>query len=256
MQQAWRLAVVFMAHMGASSALVGQYSGAPDNQPISDSRTEAPQIYMSDNSANVQLGRAYLDTAAKPPVIQPAQQIRANNDQIYRGESNTPTRQISSRVQGGPMILQLSKVDLESTLSQLTAAERRVLLQAIEGSDICDAPPDIPAVLALCQTRIETRAADFASRVPPAPSAEDGLLRGDLETTTLPTITQVIDRLARSSASTENFSNQAIASIALGTTPTVRDASGGEDQANVSGLGEEAQAFITALINQLGGQVP
>ena len=60
----------------------------------------------------------------------------------------------SARGQGGSAMAQLSKADLEATLAQLSAAERRVLLQAIEGTDICNDPPAVAAIVALCQNRI------------------------------------------------------------------------------------------------------
>ncbi|NCP12795.1 MAG: hypothetical protein GW858_01355 [Sphingomonadales bacterium] len=252
-----RLALIAVTTSGvAASAHVNQNHDERENDRATDSRIDAPQIEMSDSSAVARQGRAYLDSGGRLRTPHPAQATQANNDQIARGDSNTPTSQVSVQGQGGPAISQLSRADLASTLAQLTLAERRVLLQAIEGSDICDTPPDIPAILALCRGRIETRAAEFASPVAPVLSAEDSLLRGDLESTTLPSIAQVIDRLARGSASSEDFSNQAIASIALGATPAVREGLREEEQANPASLGEETQALINALINQLGGRAP
>jgi hypothetical protein len=153
-------------------------------------------------------------------------------------------------------MVQLSKADLDATLAQLTPAERRVLLQAIEGTDICNDPPDVAAIVALCQTRIETRSAEFGTLAESQPSAEDRLLRGDLETANLPSVGQVIERLARGGASSGDFSNQAIASIALGTSapPVARQPE--EEQPGTGNLGEEAQALINAIINQLGGRAP
>jgi hypothetical protein len=151
---------------------------------------------------------------------------------------------------------QLSKADLDATLAQLSAAERRVLLQAIEGSDICENPPAVAAIVALCQNRIETRSGDFAATGERKLSAEEQLLRGDLENAALPTIGQVIERLARGGAASDDFSNQAIASIALGSGVTAPSRPREEDVPDTQSFGEETQALINALINQLGGRAP
>jgi hypothetical protein len=157
---------------------------------------------------------------------------------------------------GGSVVAQLSRADLDASLAQLSAAERRVLLQAIEGSDICNDPPRVAAIIALCQTRIETRSGDFTAPPEITLSAEDRLLRGDLEGSTLPTLAAVIDRLARGGASSGDFSNQAIAAIALGTTAPTPTGRPEEEAESTASLGEEAQALINALINQLGGGGP
>ncbi|NJS14796.1 MAG: hypothetical protein HC788_09550 [Sphingopyxis sp.] len=182
--------------------------------------------------------------------------VQTNDNEIVRGASSTPASQISARGQGGPGIAQLSKADLDATLAQLTSAERRVLLQAIEGTDICDNPPNVAAILALCQTRLETRAADFAGAREGSVSAEDRLLRGDLESSVLPSVDTVIERLARGGASSGDLSNQEIASIALGNSAPTPSNPRDEEQPDTAGLGEEAQALINALINQLGGRAP
>lgn len=250
-----RLAVMSVVALGASSAGVR----AQDNDSASPaSRTDAMQIEMPASGAAAGPGRAYLDTASRPaePAPPRASLMQDSAEQISRRGSHAPASQISARGQGGPGMAQLSKADLEATLAQLTPAERRVLLQAIEGSDICDNPPDVPAVLALCQTRIETRSAEFAIATQQTLSAEDRLLRGDLESAALPSIDRVIERLARGNASSGDFSNQAIASIALGTNAPAPPRQREEEQPDTASLGEEAQALINALINQLGGRAP
>ncbi len=151
---------------------------------------------------------------------------------------------------------QLSSADLDATLAQLSPVERRVLLEAIAGSDICDNPPSVAAIVALCRTRIETRAGEFAGRSENPLSAEDRLLRGDLESTTLPSIAQVIERLARGGASSGDLSNQEIAAIALGANAPPADNSRDKEDPAQPQLGESAQALINALINQLGGRAP
>jgi len=113
----------------------------------------------------------------------------------------------------------------------------------------------VPAVIALCQDRLETRSGEFAAKVERPMSAEERLLRGDLETAGLPSVSQVIERLARTSAASDDFSNQAIASIALAAPPAPPGPAEGE-QGETDGLGEQTQALINAIINQLGGGAP
>ncbi|WP_086606264.1 hypothetical protein [Erythrobacter donghaensis] len=237
----------------AVPALSGQVA---DENESPASRTEASQIEMPQAATGP--GSAYLESAAHPaaPPQPRASLVEARSDGIIRGKGSAPASQISARGDGGPGIAQLSKADLEATLAQLSPAERRVLLQAIEGTDICNDPPDIPAVVTLCQNRIETRSTEFAPTSERSLSAEDRLLSGNLESAALPSIAQVIDRLARGGASSGDFSNQAIASIALGTTPAAPARPREEEQPDTASFGEETQALLNALINQLGGRAP
>lgn len=242
----------------ALAGLAAAASAQQPDQPAID-RTEASQIEMPARAPSAAgPGRAYLDETGHLPDPAPPRASLAGvgATQVSRAEGRVPARQISAVGEGGSVVAQLSRADLDASLAQLSAAERRVLLQAIEGSDICDDPPRVAAIIALCQNRIETRAGDF--RTPPelTLSAEDRLLSGDLQNTSLPTLTAVIDRLARGGAAIGDPSNQAIAAIALGTTPPTIDRKR-EDEADSTGkLGEEAQALINALINQLGGGQP
>lgn len=254
MIRALRTSAMALAACGmASGALASQ-----DDNTAPPSRTEASQIEMPSGAAASGPGRAYLDMSGRPPAPpQPRPSLMQNaGDQISRGPGNAPASQISARGQGGSGMAQLSKADLEATLAQLTPAERRVLLQAIEGTDICDNPPNIAAVVTLCQSRLETRSSEFAARSERPLSAEDRLLRGDLEAGVLPSVDQVIERLARGGASSGDFSNQAIASIALGSSAPAPSRPRDEEQPDTSSFGEETQALINALINQLGGRAP
>lgn len=243
----------------AATALTGAALAQPQEEPAIN-RTEASQIELpaSTSGTTAGPGRAYLDDTGRPPEAGPPRASLAGEaaTQISRAEGRVPARQISAVGDGGPAVAQLSRADLDASLAQLSAAERRVLLQAIEGSDICDAPPRVAAIISLCQTRIETRAGEFGTPPELTLSAEDRLLAGDLQSTTLPTLDAVIERLARGGAASGDLSNQAIASIALGTgaPPPTRKAE--EESESSATLGEEAQALINALVNQLGGRGP
>jgi hypothetical protein len=236
----------------SAAALAGQDQAQPELQSVG--RTEAVQIEASEADRRRAAGKAFLETDRAAPAPRPTL-MQTPIDQIARRAANTPTSQITPLAQSGSGMAQLSKADLDATLAQLSAAERRVLLQAIEGTDICDNPPNVAAVITLCQTRIETRSADFTSPGERVVSAEERLLRGDFDNAGLPSVGQVIERLARTNAASNDFSNQAIASIALAAPPA--PAQPGEDgQTEGLGLGDETQALVNALINQLGGGAP
>jgi hypothetical protein len=250
------LAVTALASQAAQAQAQAQVQ--VQDEPAID-RTQASQIESAPRTPAVAgPGRAYLDETGRPPEAAPPRAILAGDaaTQISQAEGRVPARQISIAGDSGSVVAQLSRADLDASLAQLSAAERRVLLQAIEGSDICHDPPRVAAIIALCQTRIETRSGEFAAHSDPPLSAEDRLLRGDLEASSLPTLDAVIERLARGGASSGDFSNQAIAAIALGTTTPTAARRPEEEAESTASLGEEAQALINALINQLGGGNP
>ncbi len=247
----------------AAMACIAAPGHSAQQQSDRASRTETVQIGEQADSGAPQPapraapGSAYLDTDRTAAAAAPRPSLmQASGDQITRSAGNAPTSQISSRTQSGAGISQLSKADLDATLAQLSAVERRVLLQAIEGTDICDNPPEVAAIIALCLNRLETHSQDFAEMSDRSLSAEERLLRGDLENTALPSLGQVIERLARGGAASDDFSNQAIASIALGAPPAPPSRPGDEEDTANPTFSEEAQALVNALINQLTGGSP
>lgn len=218
-------------------------------------RTEASQIELPVRAPSSGPGRAYLDEDGAPAAPRDSL-VGDTAERLSPADSIAPARQISALTDGGSGMAQLSRADLDATLAQLSAGERRVLLQAIEGTDICNDPPRVAAIMALCQTRIETRSSDFTARSEVGLSAEDRLLRGELESSSLPTLAAVIDRLGRGGASVGDPSNQVIASIALGAGMPPPGGMPEEDTSGTSQVGEEAQALINALVGQLGGGGP
>jgi hypothetical protein len=221
----------------------------------SASKTEAMQIRAEDakTGAGSTRGGAFLDDGSAPrPTADP---LQAESTQISRpGAARQSASQITGPGESSPRMAQLSKAELDATLAQLTPAERSVLLQAIVGTDICDNPPNVPAVIALCQTRIETRSSEFATAPEVPLSAEERLLRVDSETIGFPSLEAVIVRLSRvNSASSNDFSNQAIASVALAQPPAPEQPDEGEDPTGL-GLGAQTDAVINAIVEQLGGQ--
>ncbi|MEE4200740.1 hypothetical protein [Erythrobacter sp.] len=148
---------------------------------------------------------------------------------------------------------QLAARDAARALAQLTSEERQVLLEAVEGTDICDQNPDIPALRALCAERIETRSADFATSPANTLSAEERLLGEGLDADRVSTLETAIRRLAGSNAQADDFANQAIASVALGTSVLAPpEATTGEPAEGEAELSAETQALIDAIVNQFG----
>jgi hypothetical protein len=249
-------------HRAARLACIGLLLTAggaiAQDQGASDNRIEAPQIEPSPQPGERggPASKAFLESApSQAPAAPRASLTQSPSDTAPRPAANPAASQITSLSQSGTGVAQLSKADLEASLAQLSPAERRVLLQAIKGTDICDNPPPVAAVIALCQTRIETRSQEFAAMEERPLSAEERLLRGDFDNTALPSITQVIERLARTSAASDDFNNQAIASIALGA-PQTPVQPGDEEDGATNGLSEPTQSLINAIINQLGGGAP
>ena len=239
-------------------ALLLPAAAAAQDEGVIDNRIGAAQIETPapGTDRRAPASKVYLDIAsADSPAPPRASLTRSPDDALARAAPNPAASQISDPGEGVPGVAQLSRADLEATLAQLSPVERRVLLQAIEGTDICDNPPQVAAIITLCQTRIETRSQEFAAMEAPALSAEERLLRGDFDNTALPSVNQVIARLGRTSAASDDFSNQAIASIALAPPPAPDQPADG-DAGEVPGLGEPTQALINAIINQLGGGAP
>lgn len=201
-----------------------------------------------------QIEEARATDAYWPETLQTAPDRTIQQNQASPPDSSNEAPQISSVADSERSIAQLNVGDLEGTLSQLTIAERQVLLDAIQGTDICDNPPEIAAVIELCQTRIETRSSEFATREANSLSAEERLLGENLDRTrTASTLDRDVERLARNAGrgDVNSLDTQAIASVALGTPqPALPEQSGGTQ---LSDLPADTQALINALVQQLGG---
>jgi hypothetical protein len=254
MPAAYRLDRVSCLTLLAITAIMLPAGAAAQQVESNASKTEAMQIGAADGGATAgeTTRRVFLDQTpaerARPNMMQAeGDQIGGPEDGLMLGE------QITRTSDSGLRMPQLTKAELEATLAQLTQAERSVLLQAIEGTDICDNPPALAAIVTLCRTRLETRSGEFATAPEKPLTSEERLLRGGVESGGLPSVEAVISRLARVTvASSDDFSNQAIASIAL-TPPPTTDKPGEEDQTGL-GLGQETEALINAIVQQLGGQ--
>ena len=241
--------------IAATAALLAPVAAAAQDTGDAVSKTEAMQIGARDggSSAEEAARNVFLD---ERPFIRPRTSLmQTEGDQI--GTSNDQggmaPLQITAAAESARRMPQLSRAELDATLAQLTPAEHRVLLQAIEGTDICENPPAVPAIISLCQTRIETRSDEFTIRPEKPLSAEERLIRDGVEKSGLPSVEAVIARLSRVTiASSDDFSNQAIASVALAPLPGT-DKPGNEEGEAGLGLGSETEAIINAIVQQLGG---
>lgn len=247
-----RILVIAAAALLVPVAAMAQDAGDPA------SKTEAMQIGAPDGgpSAGENSRKVFLDE--RPPAPRPRNTLnQTEGDQIGQigapDSGGTAPLQITAEAESARRMPQLSKAELDATLAQLSAAERRVLLQAIEGTDICDNPPAVAAVVALCKSRIETRSGEFAAAPEKPLSSEERLMRGGVESNGQPSVEAVIARLSRTStASSNDASNQEIASIALAP-PPIRDKPKDEGDPTGLGLGNETEALINAIVSQLGG---
>lgn len=237
----------------ASAVLLVSTAGTAQDTGSASSKTGASQVAprAAPATADKPDRKVFLDEA------QPAQtrrtQVQAEASQIPRRDRViTDSRQISTTGDDARQMPQLSRAELDATLAQLTPAERSVLLQAVEGTDICDRPPAVAAIIALCKTRIETRSGELGTARDKPLTAEERLLRGGLESNGTPAVEAVIARLSRSSgsSSSDDMSNQAIASVAL--TPQSGGMAPGKDE-DKSGLSAGTDALINAIVQQLGG---
>lgn len=188
--------------------------------------------------------------AARARAARAAQQQQIETAQNADADASASLAQVSADRDTGD-VAQLSDGSTDPALAQLSAAERQVLLEAVEGTDICERGSDIPALKTLCEGRIETRSQEFASR--PSGSAEDNLLGGGLDAGRAATLQAAIARLAGAEANPGNFDNQVVASVAL----NPRSLNGAQATASegdpAADLSPETQGVVNAIVQLLGG---
>ncbi|MEL7218070.1 MAG: hypothetical protein AAGK01_06525 [Pseudomonadota bacterium] len=223
--------------------------GAAQDSKASDTQTE--QIGSSSRNTS---SAYWADDLQVSRIETTDAVVDARQNQAAEPDGSNAAPQISSTDDSERAIAQLDLGDLEGTLAQLTDAERQVLLEAIEGADICENPPKIPAIVELCETRLETRSSEFAARETNTLSAEERLLGESLDSTrTATTLDRDVERLARNAGrgDANSLDTQAIASVALGAPPpAVPDQPAGTQ---LGDLPAETQALVNALVQQLGG---
>ena len=127
-----------------------------------------------------------------------------------------------------------------------------MLLEAVEGTDICERATNIAAIQALCDGRIETRSAEFSGPTREL-TPEERLLGEGLGGERVATLESAITRLAENTGDSNDFSNQVIASVALGN-PLADSGPVPSEEGAVGELSADTQALVNAIVTQLGGQ--
>lgn len=221
-------------------------------EQATSSAVEAPQI--SAPQAAGATSKVYFPDAITPQSVAEARARAAEQQQLERAEAaNGPVSQVSNAGEGARDVAQLSDGDSARALAQLSPAERQVVLDAVEGTDICEQADNIPAIRDLCEGRIETRSAEFAQSNT-GRSAEDNLLGGGFDSSRLATLETAINRLAQSGGRADDFSDQAVASVALGRQGALSDAQATSAESDpTSEFSPETQGVINAIVQQLGG---
>lgn len=220
-----------------------------------DARREVPREESAfvNQAPEDQSSKVYFPEAITPESVAAARARAARQQQLEAAAAakrNAPVAQVSA--QGGSNdVPQLSDGASSAALAQLSSAERRVLLDAVEGTDICERGNNIPALQALCEGRLETRSEEFADNQ--AGSAEDRLLGGGLDAGRVATLEAAIARLAGADANPGSFDNQVVASVALNN-QALNNAQATEAEGDPTAeLSQETQALVGAIVQQLGG---
>ena len=236
---------------GSILALSVPFGGLAQESPNEVPREEAAFVKQAPEDAS---SKVYFPDAITPESVAAARAREAQRQrqiEAAKAERSAPVAQVSA-TGGSNDVAQLSDGSSSAALAQLSAAERRVLLDAVEGTDICERGSDIPALQELCDRRIETRSAEFT----PADtneSAEDSLLGGGLDAGRVATLQAAIARLAGAEANPGDFDNQVVASVALNN-QSLSDAQATAAEGDPTAeLSQETQSLVAAIIQQLGG---
>jgi hypothetical protein len=251
-------AAVFASVLVSAQALTAQDNPEPSQSAAYLGSSEAQEERSRDVGIEQQgdpASKVYFPDAITPESVTEARQEVARQHQLAsERDPEQEVAQVSATSDGSPELDQLSDGDAAGALAQLTEAERQVLLEAVEGTDICDRETDIEALRELCESRIETRSAEFARGPANTLSAEERLLGEGLDADRVSTLETAIRRLANNTATADDFSNQAIASVALRPALAAPQPTGTEDPAEGAGeLSPETQSLIEAIVNQFGG---
>ncbi len=225
----------------AASAFVEQ-------APQEESAVFDARPVVEDNSSKV-----YFPDEITPESVAAAR-ARAAQAQMERARNqdvDPDVAQLSQTGEGGREVEQLSDGQSAEVLAQLTPAQREVLIDAVEGTDICDQEQSIPALRALCEDRLETRSAEFTQSSQGATAAE-AILGESLDSDRIATLEAAIARLAKGANGSSGVDDSVIASVAFTNQNAVSNEAAVEsDPAN--DLTPETQAVVNAIVQQLGG---
>ncbi|MEE4153171.1 MAG: hypothetical protein V2I27_03345 [Erythrobacter sp.] len=198
--------------------------------------------------------KVYWPDDITPDRVREAREQASIQEQISREREQALLKQLTERERATTGSDQVVNASADEVLAQLSESERQVLLEAVEGTDICDREPESAIIRKLCAERIETRSAEFTRRRTNLLSAEERLLGEGLEGDPVNSVARAVDRLGRNARDVDDPNNQAIASVALA--PDAPVGNPGQDPAGTSGAGElspETQALVDAIVQQFGG---
>lgn len=233
-----------------TAALASQEAGRV--QPF-DSHDERISVAQIPDTSDPSKKRAETDlwTEQNDKRAGANRQEQAFGPQISSGSSEQAAAQISRAGDAEQPVPQLSNAEMSRLLARLPEKDQRVVLEAVEGSDICENPPAIKTVIEFCKQRLETRSADFAHPREPPLSAEERLLGSGLEDDVVLGLETAIDRLARNGGKASNPDDQAIAAVALAGNPPPTAQPDDPTDANAGDVPEATQALINAIVQQV-----
>ncbi|WBY16382.1 hypothetical protein PF049_12430 [Erythrobacteraceae bacterium WH01K] len=168
-------------------------------------------------------------------------------------DDGRPVEQITAAQFDLAALNQLSSEDVSTLLAQLDETERQVLIDTVRGTDICESENQSEPIRLLCSNRLETRSAEFASAQRNGLSPEERLLGESLDGMQSRSIEGAVRRLVRNPDASDEFENQAIASVALSANTPVDAAPSPEDGTGAGEFSAETQALINAIIERFGG---
>lgn len=226
---------------------------APLDAPSVDGSVKPPAQPRVDRSSKV-----YFPDEITPEAVAAARAQALRQDQLKQAQGPVGDRgqgsdvsQVSQTEERGRDVEQLSDGRSAEMLAQLTPAQREVLIDAVEGTDICEREQSIPALRALCEDRLEDRSSDFTQSRAGA-TAADAILGESLDSDRVATLEAAIARLARASASTDGVDDSVIASVAF-TNQTIANNQAAADSDPANDLSPDTQALVNAIVQQLGG---
>lgn len=222
---------------------------AAQEPPEADGEGEPVYIQQAEGAADADASPVYWPERITRDRVDAARAAQA--PQVTGGTPSGPVAQLTGE-EGVRAPVQLSAGDGTDPLAQLTEDERGVLLEAIEGTDICARQLQVPAIRQLCAQRLETRSADFRPRAVNILSPEERLLGEGLSGDRVATLERAIERLGRNAVSAQDFENQAIASVALAPADTP-DPAANPGEGDAGNLSAETRALIEAIVNQVPG---
>lgn len=236
------LAIAPAAQQGTQDAGGVYVSQSSDDRPTGDSPSPASKVYFPDEITPESVAEARARAEERE---------RLEAQRRLAAETSEDVPQIAGETDRATALPQLTDESVREALSQLSEAEREVVLEAISGTDICDDPPAVEAIIRLCESRIETRSQDFAIAEANRLTPEERLLGEGLEDTGKPDLAAVIERLARDASRPDDPNNQAIASVALRQPDGVEAERPAEEASQLSPATED---FINALVQQIGAR--